>query len=358
MWRPDEPYNQLPDPPADRLETKAVLKATVEARAAIASLDQAVRRIPNPNVLVSAIPLLEAKASSEIENIVTTTDELFRYAADAEETASPETKETLRYRAALFAGLRSIHSRPLTSSTAVEVCTNIKGREMTVRELPGTYIGNPVTKQARYTPPEGRAVIEEKLTAWEKFVHGSGDLDPLIVMAASHYQFEAIHPFSDGNGRTGRILNVLLLIEAELIREPVLYLSRYIIRHKDEYYERLLSVSRDGEWEKWLLFMLEGVRDTSRETLTMIDEIQDLQLTMREELRGATSVGANADLLDLLFEQPYCRIASVMKRCGVSRPTATKWLGELVDTGKLQDIRIGRERLFINHKFLDVLARA
>ena len=356
MWNPSEPFNQLPDPPAAKLETKAVLKATVEARVAIASLDQAVRRIPNPSVLVSAIPLLEAKASSEVENIVTTTDELFRFAADTEEKASPETKETLRYRSALFAGLKSIQKRPLTSLTAADVCTHIKGRQMGVRELSGTYIGNPVTKEARYTPPEGRAVIEQKLSAWERFIHGSSELDPLIVMAAAHYQFEAIHPFADGNGRTGRILNVLLLVEAGLIREPVLYLSRHIIRNKDEYYERLLSVSRDEDWENWLLFMLEGVRSTSVETLSILDEIQALQFTMRDELRDVTSAGANADMLDLLFEQPYCRIANVVERCGVSRPTASKWLNELVGAGKLRDLRIGRERLFINHRFLDVLA--
>lgn len=356
MWSPAEPFNQLPDPPVSLLETKAVLKATVEARAALASLDQAVKRIPNPGVLVSTIPLLEAQASSEVENIVTTTDELFRFAAEPEEAASPQVKETLRYRSALFAGLNSIQNRPLTALTAMEVCTHIKARQMGVRELPGTYIGNPATKEARYTPPEGRQVIEQKLSAWEKFIHHSADIDPLIVMSAAHYQFEAIHPFADGNGRTGRILNVLLLVEAGLIREPVLYLSRHIIRNKDEYYERLLAVSRDGAWEKWLLFMLEGVRATSLETLEIIDEIQNLQRIMREDLREITSAGANADLLDLLFEQPYCRIANVVEKCEVSRPTATKWLGELVNAGKLADVKVGRERLFINYRFLNALA--
>lgn len=227
---------------------------------------------------------------------------------------------------------------------------------MGVRELPGTYIGNPATKEARYTPPEGRAVIEQKLSSWERFIHENKQLDSLVVMAAAHYQFEAIHPFSDGNGRTGRILNVLLLVEAGLIREPILYLSRHIIRNKDEYYERLLAVSRDNDWEGWLLFMLEGVRVTSLETLQIIDQIQELQMVMREELRDVTRAGANADLLDLLFEQPYCRIANVMEACQVSRPTATGWLGDLVSAGKLMDVRVGRERLFINHRFLDVLS--
>lgn len=355
MWSADIPFNDLPDPPAERFETISVLKATVEARSALAALDQAVQRIPNPGVLVSALPLLEAQASSEIENIVTTTDELFRLVADAEEDATPATKETLRYRAALFAGLQSLQTRPLTTTTAIEVCSRIKGREMTVRELPGTYIGNPITKQARYTPPNGREVILEKLAAWESFIHGNSELDPLVMMAAAHYQFEAIHPFSDGNGRTGRILNVLILSETGLLREPVLYLSRYIIKHKEEYYARLLEVSSKGDWESWLLFMLRGVAVTSRETLTIIDEIQMLQKDMQEEVRTITSAGANADLLDLLFEQPYLRISNVMEACGVSRPTATKWLGELLEAKKLHDLRIGRERLFINHRFLNIL---
>lgn len=356
MWNPAEPYNSLPAPPGAELETKAVLKATVKARAAIASLDQALQRIPNPSVLVSAIPLLEAKASSEVENIVTTTDELFRLAADSEERATPETKETLRYRSALFAGLRTLQRRPLTAGTAAEVCTHIKGREMDVRNLPGTYIANSTAQEVRYTPPDGKHVIEQKLTAWEGFIHGDDGIDPIVVMAAAHYQFEAIHPFADGNGRTGRILNVLLLMEAGLLRDPVLFLSRHIIRNKEEYFDRLLAVTRDGTWEGWLLFMLEGVRSTSLETLQMIDDIQSLQLTMREELKEVTSAGANADLLDLLFEQPYCRISSVVERCQVSRPTASKWLNELLSAGKLRDLRVGRERLFINHRFLATLS--
>lgn len=355
MWTLAEPYNALPAPPADMLESKAVLKATADARAALAALDQAVRRIPNPAMLISAIPLLEAQASSEVENIVTTTDELFRFAADAEGEASAETKETLRYRAALFAGMQSIAERPLTARTAAEVCTQIKGRQMEVRKLPGTYIGDPRTHQARYTPPEGAALIEQKLAAWDEFIHDRDELDPLIIMAAAHYQFEAIHPFPDGNGRTGRILNVLLLVEMGLLRDPVLYLSRHIIRHKEEYYARLLAVTRDDDWDAWLLFMLEGVRATSLETLVMIDRIQALQQQMRDEVRERSSAGANADLLELLFEQPYCRIVDVMKRCGVSRPTAAKWLGELVDAKSVIDVRIGRERLFVNHRLLDVL---
>lgn len=357
-WLPDRPHNELPElPPAEPLETVAVLKATTNARAALAALDQAIRRIPNPTVLVNSIPLLEAQASSEIENIVTTTDDLFRFAQHAEDAANPEVKETLRYRSALFAGVRSIERRPLTVSTAIEVCTRIKDREMGLRSLPGTFIGNPVTREAIYTPLEGRARIAEKLGNWERFIHERSVLDPLVILAAQHYQFEAIHPFADGNGRTGRILNVLLLVDAGLLHQPVLYLSRYIIQHKSEYYRRLLEVTRSGAWEQWLLFVIEGVRATALDTLAKIDLIQELQAATREEIKSSTSAGSNADLLDVLFEQPYCRIADVIDRCGVSRPTATKWLNELVEAGSLLDVRLGRERLFINQRFLDVLTR-
>ncbi|MHC6178134.1 Fic family protein [Glutamicibacter endophyticus] len=356
MWFPDVPFNELPPPPRDELETKTVLKATTAARAALAALDQAIHRIPNPAVLLSAVSLLEAQASSEVENIVTTTDDLFRFASSVEEHASPETKETLRYREALFKGLHSIKSRPLSTTTAIAVCSTINNHQTGIRRLPGTYIGKPSTGIARYTPPEGHEVIANKLAAWEQYLHHDDDLDPLVVMCAAHYQFEAIHPFPDGNGRTGRILNVLLLIERDLLRQPILYLSKYIIQHKDEYYDRLLAVTRDNAWEEWITYMLRAVEMTARSTLGLIDHIQDLQSSMREELR-ATLGNTDADLLDLLFERPYCRVADVIERCSVSRPTATKWLRALTDENHLVSQRVGRENLYINHRFLASLSK-
>lgn len=355
MWNPREAYNELAMPPTARLETSRVLKALVEARAALAAFNQAAQRIPNPSILISTIPLLEAQASSEVENIVTTTDDLFRFDAQVETDSTPATKETLRYRSALFAGLESIKNRPLIFATAVEICSEILGRQMQVRDLPGTYIGETRTGLPIYTPPVGVEVIKEKLSEWERFVHGDHDLDPLVTMAAAHYYFEAIHPFTDGNGRTGRILNVLLLIEKGLLDQPILYLSRHLIRNKAEYYDRLLAVTKEHDWEGWLVFMLDAVRATSQESLAMIDAIEALHRSVREELRDVSARG-NADLLDLLFEQPYTRISAVMDRCEVSRPTASKWLKEFVDTGALTQIRIGRELLFINHRYLQVLA--
>ena len=357
-WIAGEPYNDLPAlPPAVDLESKKVLKATIEARTALASLDQASRRIPNPTVLINTIPLLEAQASSEIENIVTTADDLFKFAQDESGATSSETKETLRYRTALFSGIESMRARPLSVTTAIEVCSIIHAREMIIRNLPGTFIGNPVTEKAIYTPPAGERLLRTKLFNWEQFIHAGNDLDPLVTLAVAHYQFEAIHPFADGNGRTGRILNILLLMQAGLLHHPVLYLSRYIIENKADYYRLLLAVTESGAWEEWILFILEGIRQTSLSTVEKIDAIHEIEAATLEIIRAVTTGGANADLLSVLFEQPYCRIASVMTRCKVSRPTATGWLNSLVEAGTLIDVRVGRERLFVNTSFFDLLVR-
>ncbi len=355
-WDPQVPYDELPPlpPPGDQ-ESKAVLKATVAARASLAALDQAARLLPNPAVLVNAATLLEAQASSEIENIVTTADGLFRYAAD-DEAADHATREALRYRAALYEGVVALRSRPITFGVAERVCSRIKDVDMSVRRMPGTRIANPATRAVGYAPPEGHEIIRDKLTNGERFLHQEDDgLDPLVRMAVAHYQFEAIHPFHDGNGRTGRILNVLVLMEVGLIDEPILYLSRSIIRHKREYYRLLNAVTSEGAWQEWILYMLRAVDRTARSTLLKIEAIREVQSDLADRARLATRGGRDATFLELLFEQPYTRIRTVMERCGVSRPTATGWLGDLVATGVLTERRSGRDRLFRNHRFLEVL---
>ena len=357
-WDPAKPYNDLPElPPEDvPLESVEVLKLAVEARAALASLDQAVLRLPNPSVLLNALLVLEAQASSEIENIVTTTDELFKYAQDELSASDPSTREALRYRTALFESFESVRARTLNISTAVQVCSRIKMRDMSIRPTPGTYIGNPVTNQAIYTPPVGEQVIRDKLANWETFIHAHDGLDPLVKMAVAHYQFEAIHPFEDGNGRTGRVLNVLVLVTTGLLSQPILYLSKYIIQTKNDYYRLLQAVTAEGSWAEWIGYMLEGIRQTSLLTVRKIDDVITLQREVHERLRAVLG-SANADLLNLLFEQPYCRISSVMDRCEVSRPTATKWLNALADEGVLRRVRNGRDVLFINVDFIDILTK-
>lgn len=356
-WSPEIPFNDLPPlPPAGLdLEPKAVLKAAIEARSALATLAQASRLLPNPNILIHAVPLLEAQASSEIENIVTTADELFKHSRSG--GGDHATKEALRYRTALFAGVDAVRSRPLTGATAAHICSELQGREMRVRAVPGTRIANPSTREVIYAPPEGSDLIHEKLSAWERFIHADDDLDPLVRMAVAHYQFEAIHPFHDGNGRTGRVINILMLIEAGLLDEPILYLSRAIIAQKNEYYRLLRAVTAEGAWIDWILYMLNVVQESAASTFRKVGAIRSCQEDIAERARAATPGGRDAQFLDALFEQPYSRISDVADRCGISRQTASSWLHALVAAGLLRDVKIGRELLFVNHEFLDVLTR-
>ncbi|MET1007962.1 MAG: Fic family protein [Propionibacteriaceae bacterium] len=357
-WDALTPYDDLPDlPPPGELESKSVLKLVIEARAALARLDQATALIPNPTVLLNTIPLLEAQASSEIENIVTTEDDLFRYAQNEGVGSDPATKETLRYRTALYQGIADVRSRALTANTAAKVCSVIKQRDMGVRRLSGTRIANPTSGEVIYAPPEGHDLLLAKLSNWERFVHGAAELDPLVRMAVAHYQFEAIHPFDDGNGRTGRILNILMLMEAGLLSHPVLYLSRYIIKNKNDYYRLLRGVTADGSWEPWVQYLVSGVRVTADSATRKITAIRDLQRDVTERIRPITGAGRNAEFRDVMFEQPYVRIQTVMAACDVSRPTAAGWLNAVVAQGVLHDLRVGRDRLFVNPRFLDLLVR-
>jgi Fic family protein len=299
---------------------------------------------------------LEAQASSEIENVVTTTDALFRHALD-DGNADAATKEALRYRTALRTGFEYVHERGLTSAVATQICSTIKGHKMDLRSLPGTRISGSASGEIIYSPPEGRDLIAVKLNEWEQFVHSDDGMDPVVRMAAAHYHFEAIHPFTDGNGRTGRILNVLMLTDAGLLRQPLLYLSRYFIQTKDDYYRLLLAVTANEAWEEWVLYVLAGVSASSRETVLQIQAIKALQENFAMQSRQISRGGADSELQAALFEQPYCRISTIVERCSVSRPTATKWLDALVTAGLLSDVKVGRDRLFINHRLLDVLSR-
>ena len=358
-WNPSQPFNQLPIlPPQIELETKAVLKQCILARAALAELRQAGELIPNQSVLINIIPLLEAKDSSEIENIVTTTDRLFQFADDREALADPATKEALRYRTALREGFESLAKHPLSTRTAVEICCTIKGVDMDVRRTPGTALVNERSGELIYTPPEGEALIRDKLANWEQFLHEAEDIDPLVRMAIGHYQFEAIHPFTDGNGRTGRVLNLLYLIDKGLLDIPVLYLSKAIIEAKQDYYRLLLDVSREGAWEPWLLFMLEAVRSTAHWTTSRIKAIRTLiDDTVHRMRRDAPGIYSR-ELTELISVQPYCRIANLVDAGIAQRQTASVYLKQLVDIGLLKEMKAGREKLFINPQLLHTLRTA
>ena len=353
---PRLPYNDLPPlPPPVELETRDLLKACIDAHKALASLRQATGHLPNPAVLINTIPILEAQASSEIENIVTTTDDLFRY-ADFSEGAGHATKEALRYRSALHEGYQALKQRPLSTVTAEVVCTRIKNVQMQVRRVPGTALANQLTGDVIYTPPVGEALLREKLADWERFIHDRREIDPLIRMAVAHYQFEAIHPFTDGNGRTGRVLNLLMLVEQDLLDQPVLYLSRYIIERKADYYRLLLAVTREHAWVEWVAYMLDAVADTARWTTAKIDAIRHQHERACEWIRTQRPKIYSRELVDVLFNQPYCRIQNVVDAGIAKRETAARYLRELVAIGVLQEQRMGKEKLFMHPAYLRLLS--
>lgn len=353
---PTKPYNSLPPvPPAHILETVPVLRKCVGAGRALAGLKEAARLIPNQDVLINSIPLREARDSSAIENIVTTNDTLFKFANTDPEKADDATKEALRYRTALMQGFKDVQQRPLSTQTAVLVCRAITNVDLDIRQVPGTALAHQPSGKVVYTPPEGQTVLREKLSGLERFLHGKDDIDPLIRMAAAHYQFEAIHPFTDGNGRTGRILNTLFLIDKGLLDLPILYLSRYINEHRSEYYDRLLAVTTSGAWEAWLLYMLTAVEETSLWTTAKIRAIGDLMDATVQYVSASSPKVYSRELVEVIFTQPYSRIGNIVEAGLAVRQTASKYLKELVAKGVLQERQEGRENIYINVRFLELL---
>jgi Fic family protein len=355
-WRPERPWNDLPRlPPKVELESKAVLKQCITARAALAELKQAAELIPNPAMLINTLPTLEARASSEIENVVTTADKLFQHVQE-HASADPATREALRYRAALLEGVRALKRRPLATRTAEAICSQIKGAEMAVRKVPGTALTK-ASGEVVYTPPEGEALLRELLANWERFLHEDDALDPLIRMAVAHYQFEAIHPFTDGNGRAGRVLNSLFLVEQRLLPLPILYLSRYIVSHKADYYRLLLAVTRDGAWEDWILYVLRAVEETAAWTTGKIGAIRRLATATAEHVRKAAPKIHSRELVDVIFERPYCRIANLVEGRIAGRQAASRYLKALVAAGVLREQAFGKEKLFVHPRLMTLLTR-
>jgi Fic family protein len=355
-WRPDAPYNDLPLlPPRAELETKGILKQCIPARAALAELKRAAELIPNQGMLINTLPLLEARASSEIENVVTTTDRLFQF-RELADAADAATKEALRYSHALLEGYQSLVNRPLTTRTAEQVCSQILGREMRIRRVPGTALAKE-SGEIVYTPPVGEDLIRNLLANWERFMHEARHLDPLIRMAVGHYQFEAIHPFTDGNGRTGRVLNSLFLIQENLLTLPILYLSRYIIHHKADYYRLLQQVTRQQSWDEWLILMLRGVEETATWTTAKIEVIRRLSEHTAEHVRQRLPKIYSRELIDLIFKLPYCRIQNLVATKIAGRQAASRYLKQLASIGVLEEKSVGREKLFIHPKLMRLLTR-
>lgn len=355
LWMPDKPYNQLPLLPPDlaSIETRSVLKACISARAALAELKIAGELLPDQGLLINLLPMLEAKDSSRIENIVTTSDRLFQY-VDRAEFADPATKEALRYRTALYNGARHLITYPLCTSTAVEICTTLRAIDTDIRKKPGTVLRDQDMRVV-YTPPEGEATIRNLLSNWENFLHSEDDLDPLVKMAVSHYQFECIHPFPDGNGRTGRILNILYLIESGLLSLPILYLSRFILERRNDYYTLLRGVTADGHWEVWILFMLKAVESSSIWTVKKIAVVRALIESTAAYVREHLPKIYSWELVQTVFSQPYCRIDNLVESGIAKRQTASTYLKQLVDIGVLEEVVSGREKLYINTRLLQEL---
>ncbi len=352
-----QPYNDLPLlPPVAELETKAVLKQAIAANRVLANLRGLAGQIPNQGVLISSIVLQEARLSSEIENIVTTDDELYR--ADADGTggkADAHTKEVLRYREALHHGFHALKKRPLTTNLFVEIVQLIKQSALQVRAIPGVVLKNDAG-EVIYTPPAGEAVIRDKLTNLEQFIHAEDELDPLVKMAVMHYQFEAIHPFPDGNGRTGRILNLLFLVDKGLLDIPVLFLSRYIIANKAGYYEGLRGVTERQDWEAWLLYMLRAVESTAQQTFDQVTRIRVVMERVREKVQREAPGVYSKDLVELVFRQPYTKIQFLVDAGIAKRQTASAYLQTLAALGVLRENKRGREKYYVNDALFAELA--
>lgn len=359
-FSPLEPYNELPPlPPVEELETRDILKASIQAHKALARLDGSLSQLPNPSILLDSIGLQEAKVSSEIENIITTHDELYQYAVAERSIGNTATKEVLHYKEALWHGHQEVKTKGiLTSNLFVKLVQIIKENQAGVRNTPGTQIINDKTQEVIYTPPVGESLIREKLKNLEEFLNLNDDgLDPLVKMAVAHYQFEAIHPFGDGNGRTGRIINILYLEQQNLLSLPVLYLSRYILENRTAYYQLLREITEEGNWQRWIIYMIRAVEETSQLTYEKIDEIKVAMATMGEALKKTLPGIYSKDLVEVLFQRPYSKRQFLVEAGIVKVKTAGTYLASLEEKGFLKSVELGKEKLYLNTVFLDILKK-
>lgn len=338
------------------IETKRVLKQIIKANRALAELKGAARSIPNQSILINALSLQEAKDSSEIENVVTTHDELYR-ASVSSENITKEAKEVQRYREALYLGFELVQKNGLLLKRhIVEIQKKLEDNDAGIRTQSGTVLkdgqGNTV-----YMPPQNHQDIQNLMDNLEQYINDNDldDFDPLVKMAIIHYQFESIHPFYDGNGRTGRIINILYLILYKLLDVPVLYLSSYIIENKEAYYALLNRVRTEGAWEEWLLYMLKGIETTSMQSVNLIEEIVKLMNETKVVLKENFPKFYSKDLLEILFKHPYTKIGFLIDELGVTRKTATNYLKALETFGLLESMKIGREIYFVNTKLFALL---
>jgi Fic family protein len=356
----EKPYNQLPllPPPREKIETVKVLRQLVKSSVALAELKGLAATLPNPSILLNAVILKEARSSSEIENVITTQDKLYQALSAKGIDPDPATKEVLRYREAALFGFNFIKKKGFLSTNAIIGIQKIlEANEAGIRKLPGTALRNATTQKVIYTPPDDHDTILALMRNLEKYLNEEDDVPPLIKMAVQHYQFESIHPFYDGNGRTGRIVNVLHVVLNGLLESPILYLSHYIIRNKSEYYRLLQAVRAKGAWEDWILFMLRGVEQTAQDTVAQIKDIQKLFALTQERIKAGMPKAYNKELLELLFEHPYAKTEILTNRLKISRITASKYLKQLEAMGVLKSRKVWKETIYVNTRLFELLRK-
>jgi Fic family protein len=352
-------WKLISSPFTEDLETKSILKQLPAAHAALAELKGIVQSIPNQIILLNTLGIQEAKDSSSVENIITTHDDLYKANLDFEVNTSPDIKEVQNYVAAMKRGFELVQTQGLlTNQTILKIQETLEGNTAGFRKLPGTALKNAQTGEMVYLPPQDPNEILSLMSNLEQFINDPelSDYDPLVKMAIIHYQFESIHPFYDGNGRTGRILNILYLVLTGLQKLPILYLSSHIIRNKPDYYRFLQGVRENGDWESWISYMIRGVANTARETILLIEELKILITEMQVLLRTRYKFYSH-ELLNNLFEHPYTKIEFLVRDLGVSRITAANYLNQLAADGILRKERLGTGNYYVNERLFELLSR-
>ena len=354
------PY-KLPELPPliEKVETIEILRSVNKAALAIAELKGIAQTIPNQEMLVNAVVLQEAKDSSEIENIITSTDELYEAITSNKSQLKPEIKEVVNYRRSIFIGYELIKKQGfLRVNDIIKIQQDLIDNNAGIRSTPGTVLKNDRTGEVVYTPPQNKTDIEDLLTNFiDHYNERETKLSPLINLAILHYQFESIHPFYDGNGRTGRILNILYLILNNLLEIPILYLSSYIIKNKGEYYKLLNAVNKNQEWENWIVYILKAVEVTSKQTIAQIRSIRKLLNLTIEEVKNNAPKIYSKELVENIFEQPYTKIEYITKKLGVERKAASRYLKKLKEIGILESKKVGKEIIYINKDLITLLKK-
>jgi Fic family protein len=338
-------------PPIVEVETKIVLKQVALAHRYLAELKGIAATIPNEQILINTLTLQEARDSSAIENIITSHDELFQAELQADVFINAATKEVQNYANALRTGFDLVrHTKILTLNHIKQIQAELEGNNAGFRKQLGTTLRNAITGEIVYVPPQHFEDIEKLMGNLEQYLNNDelSDVDPLIKMAIIHHQFESIHPFYDGNGRTGRIINVLYLVCKDLLQLPILYLSRYVIENKQDYYKLLQQVRDTDDWEEWLLFMLKGITITAQQTIKLVNAIKQLMQQYKHRIRSELPKIYSQDLLSNLFKHPYTKIDFIMNDLSVSRITATGYLESLVALSLLEKHKLGRNNYYLN----------